>query len=84
MAPDGFTGYPAFQKQPEAEGVYLSFVGLDQASLLAQGGAGANLEEDVGLCVPAPQCAISTGIAACARIWLVGPPKIIWRRRLWV
>lgn len=43
MVPDGFTGYPAFQAQPEAEGVYLSFAGLDQASLLAQGGAGADL-----------------------------------------
>lgn len=45
MVPDGFTGYPAFQAQPEAEGVYLSFAGLDQASLLAQGGAGAALVE---------------------------------------
>ena len=43
MAPDGFTGYPAFQAQPEAEGVFLSFPGLDQATLLANGGAGADL-----------------------------------------
>ncbi len=43
MVPDGFTGYPDFQKQPESEGVYLSFAGLDQASLVAQGGAGAEL-----------------------------------------
>ncbi len=32
----------------------------------------------------APQCAIRTGTVACDRMWLVGPPKIIWRRRLWV
>jgi branched-chain amino acid transport system substrate-binding protein len=43
MVPDGFTGYPAFQAQPEAEGVYLSFAGLDQDSLLEKGGAGADL-----------------------------------------
>ncbi len=43
MVPDGFTGYPKFQEQPEAEGVYLSFAGLDQASLLALGGKGADL-----------------------------------------
>lgn len=43
MVPDGFTGYPDFQKQPEAQGVYLTFAGLDQSSLLAQGGAGADL-----------------------------------------
>jgi branched-chain amino acid transport system substrate-binding protein len=43
MVPDGFTGYPDFQAQPEAEGVYLTFAGLDQSSLLAQGGAGADL-----------------------------------------
>jgi hypothetical protein len=30
------------------------------------------------------QCAMSTGSSACARMWLVAPPKIIWRRRLWV
>ena len=30
------------------------------------------------------QCAMITGIFALARIWLVAPPKIIWRRRLWV
>ena len=32
----------------------------------------------------AAQCAISTGTLACDRIWLVGPPKIICRSRLWV
>ena len=45
MVPDGFTGYPDFQKQPEAEGVYLTFAGLDQGSLIAAGGAGAQLVE---------------------------------------
>jgi branched-chain amino acid transport system substrate-binding protein len=43
MGPDGFTGYPDLQAQPEAEGMYLSFAGLDQSSLLAAGGAGADL-----------------------------------------
>ena len=43
LVPDGFTGYPDFQKQPESEGAYLTFAGLDQSSLLAQGGAGADL-----------------------------------------
>ncbi|HYO18118.1 MAG TPA: branched-chain amino acid ABC transporter substrate-binding protein [Dermatophilaceae bacterium] len=43
MGPDGFTGYTDLQAQPEAEGMYLSFAGLDQSSLLAAGGAGADL-----------------------------------------
>jgi branched-chain amino acid transport system substrate-binding protein len=43
LVPDGFTGYPDFQAQPEAAGTYLTFAGLDQSSLLAQGGAGADL-----------------------------------------
>jgi branched-chain amino acid transport system substrate-binding protein len=43
MVPDGFSGYPDFQAQPESEGVHLTFAGLDQSSLLAQGGAGADL-----------------------------------------
>jgi branched-chain amino acid transport system substrate-binding protein len=43
MGPDGFTGYTDLQAQPEAEGMYLSFAGLDQSTLLAQGGAGADL-----------------------------------------
>ena len=34
--------------------------------------------------VSRPQWAIRTGTVACDRMWLVGPPKIIWRRRLWV
>jgi branched-chain amino acid transport system substrate-binding protein len=45
MVPDGFTGYPDFQKQPEAQGVYLTFAGLDQSTLVAEGGAGAKLVE---------------------------------------
>lgn len=45
MGPDGFTGYPALQAQPEAEGMYLTFAGLDQSSLIAQGGLGAQLTE---------------------------------------
>ena len=28
MGPDGFTGYPDLQAQPEAEGMYLTFAGL--------------------------------------------------------
>jgi branched-chain amino acid transport system substrate-binding protein len=43
MGPDGFTGYPALDAQPESAGMYLSFAGLDQSTLLAQGGAGADL-----------------------------------------
>jgi branched-chain amino acid transport system substrate-binding protein len=35
MAPDGFTGYPAFNSMPEADGAYLSFAGLS-SDLLAQ------------------------------------------------
>ncbi len=31
MAPDGFSGYPAFLSAPEAQGAYLSFVGLSSA-----------------------------------------------------
>ena len=31
-----------------------------------------------------PQWDMKTGSVASARIWLVMPPKIIWRNRLWV
>lgn len=31
MAPDGFSGYPAFLSAPEAQGAYLSFAGLSSA-----------------------------------------------------
>lgn len=43
MAPDGFTGYPDFNKMPEADGAYLSFAGLSTELLLknAPNGAGA-------------------------------------------
>jgi branched-chain amino acid transport system substrate-binding protein len=41
MGPDGFTGYPDLQKQPEAEGMYLSFAGLDTESLRKNGGGAA-------------------------------------------
>jgi branched-chain amino acid transport system substrate-binding protein len=43
MAPDGFTGYPAFNSMPEAQGAFLSFAGLS-SDLLAKidpKGAGA-------------------------------------------
>lgn len=43
FAPDGFTGYPDFQKLPEAEGTYLSFAGLTTEQLRKEGGAGAKL-----------------------------------------
>ena len=33
MAPDGFTGYPAFNSAPEAQGAYLSFAGLSNTLL---------------------------------------------------
>jgi len=41
MAPDGFTGYPEFNKMAEAEGVYLSFAGLSTDLLLANNPTGA-------------------------------------------
>ncbi len=41
MAPDGWTGYPAFLKQPESAGVNLSFAGLSLEPLRAAGGPGA-------------------------------------------
>ena len=43
MAPDGFTGYPAFSSMPEAAGAYLSFAGLssDLLTKIAPTGAGA-------------------------------------------
>jgi len=46
MAPDGFTGYPDFQKLPEAEGTYLTFAGLSTDQLEAGGGAAAKLLAD--------------------------------------
>ena len=41
MAPDGFTGYPDFNKMPEAEGAYLSFAGLSTELLLKNDPKGA-------------------------------------------
>jgi branched-chain amino acid transport system substrate-binding protein len=38
MGPDGFSGYTGLQKQPEGEGMYLSFAGLDTESLRKNGG----------------------------------------------
>jgi branched-chain amino acid transport system substrate-binding protein len=43
MAPDGFTGFPDLLKQPQAEGLYLSFAGLSIDQLLAAGGTGGKL-----------------------------------------
>ena len=41
MAPDGFTGYPDFNKMPEADGAYLSFAGLSTELLLKNDPKGA-------------------------------------------
>ena len=41
MGPDGFSGYTDLQKQKEAEGMYLSFAGLDTESLRKNGGGAA-------------------------------------------
>jgi branched-chain amino acid transport system substrate-binding protein len=43
MAPDGFTGYPAFNSDPNAAGAYLSFAGLSNELLVknSPNGAGA-------------------------------------------
>jgi len=38
LAPDGFTGYPDFNKLPEAQGAYLTFAGLSTDPLRAAGG----------------------------------------------
>ncbi len=43
MAPDGWTGYPALDKQPQAVGLYATFAGLSTEQLQAQGGAAADL-----------------------------------------
>jgi branched-chain amino acid transport system substrate-binding protein len=39
LAPDGFTGYESVQQLPEAEGMYISFVGLSLPDLVTLGGA---------------------------------------------
>jgi len=46
IVPDGFTGYPDFQKQKESEGTYLTFAGLSTDQLVAGGGAAAKLLTD--------------------------------------
>jgi branched-chain amino acid transport system substrate-binding protein len=43
MAPDGFTGYPQLDAQPQSQGMYMSFAGLDTGQLIKNGGAGATL-----------------------------------------
>jgi branched-chain amino acid transport system substrate-binding protein len=43
IGPDGFTGYPDLDKQPQAQGMYLTFAGLDQSQVEQAGGAGAKL-----------------------------------------
>jgi branched-chain amino acid transport system substrate-binding protein len=43
MGPDGFTGYPELNKLPEGQGMYLSFPGLTNQDLRAQGGSAAKL-----------------------------------------
>ncbi len=43
IGPDGFTGYPALDKLPEAAGMYLTFAGLDTSQVAQAGGAGAKL-----------------------------------------
>jgi branched-chain amino acid transport system substrate-binding protein len=43
IGPDGFTGYPDFQKLPQAEGTYLTFAGLDNSQLQSAGGKGASI-----------------------------------------
>jgi branched-chain amino acid transport system substrate-binding protein len=46
VAPDGFTGYPALEKMPEAQGMYISFAGLPASELLKAGGAAAKFVAD--------------------------------------
>lgn len=43
IGPDGFTGYPALDKQAESQGMYVTFPGLSADQLIAAGGAGAKL-----------------------------------------
>jgi branched-chain amino acid transport system substrate-binding protein len=46
IAPDGFTGYPDFNKLPEADGAYLTFAGLSIDPLKAAGGVPAKFLAD--------------------------------------
>ena len=43
LAPDGFTGYPDLDKQPQAQGMYMTFAGLSTDELVKNGGAAAQL-----------------------------------------
>jgi len=43
LAPDGWTGYPQLDKQPQAVGLYATFAGLSTDQLRAAGGAAAKL-----------------------------------------
>ena len=43
IGPDGFTGYPQLDKQPQSQGMYLTFAGLASEQLTKQAGAGAKL-----------------------------------------
>jgi branched-chain amino acid transport system substrate-binding protein len=43
LGPDGFTGYPDLDKQPQSQGMYLTFAGLASEQLLKVKGAGGKL-----------------------------------------
>jgi branched-chain amino acid transport system substrate-binding protein len=44
LGPDGFTGYPqTLDKQPQSQGMYMTFAGLSTAQLVKNGGAAAQL-----------------------------------------
>jgi branched-chain amino acid transport system substrate-binding protein len=45
LGPDGFTGYPALDKQPQSQGMYMTFAGLSTEQLVKGGGAAAKLIE---------------------------------------
>ena len=44
MAPDGFTGYPQFNSDPNANGAYLSFAGLSNELLVKNSPSGAGAQ----------------------------------------
>lgn len=43
LGPDGFTGYPDLDKQPQSQGMYMTFAGLSTAELVKNGGAAEQL-----------------------------------------
>jgi branched-chain amino acid transport system substrate-binding protein len=43
IGPDGFVGYPDLDRLPQADGMYLTFPGLDLSQIAQGGGAGAKL-----------------------------------------